>query len=193
MRRTLSTQKVVDCAASIADEHGIQSVTLTRVAQSLGVRQPALYRHVRSHEALIRALGLRGMTLLASCIGEAAVGRAGEDAVRAIGWAWLKMAHDHPGLYAATSQCSQSPKEADEALSGTHVVEILAQSLTAYRMKEAERKLAARSIQSAFHGFAQLESQDKDISAPEIQDAFEIHLEILCCGINKVSLSDSGQ
>ena len=45
-RRTLDTGQVVDCAAELADADGLDAVTLTRVAERLGVRQPALYRHV---------------------------------------------------------------------------------------------------------------------------------------------------
>ena len=75
-RRTLDTDQVVDSAAALADSEGLDAVTLTRVAVLLGVRQPALYRHIDSYDALIRALGLRGREILASRLGEAAVGLA---------------------------------------------------------------------------------------------------------------------
>ncbi|MDG1464878.1 MAG: TetR family transcriptional regulator, partial [Acidimicrobiales bacterium] len=103
-RRTLDTDQVVDSAAALADSEGLDAVTLTRVALLLGVRQPALYRHIDSYDALIRALGLRGREILASRLGEAAVGLAGDDAVRAMGRAWRAMVGDHPGLYAATDR-----------------------------------------------------------------------------------------
>ena len=35
---------VAASAAALADDEGLDSVTLTRVAKALGVRQPALYR-----------------------------------------------------------------------------------------------------------------------------------------------------
>ena len=83
-RRTLDTDQVVDCAAELADAEGLDAVTLTRVAERLGVRQPALYRHVDNYDALIRALGLRGREILANRLGEAAVGLAGDDAVQVL-------------------------------------------------------------------------------------------------------------
>ncbi len=64
-RRTLDTDQVVSAAAALADEEGLDAVTLTRVANQLGVRQPALYRHVDSYDALVRLLGLRGREILA--------------------------------------------------------------------------------------------------------------------------------
>ena len=77
-RRTLDTDQVVSSAAALADTEGLDVVTLTRVAERLGVRQPALYRHVDSYDGLIRALGLRGREILAERLSEAAVGLAGE-------------------------------------------------------------------------------------------------------------------
>ncbi|MCP4852364.1 MAG: TetR family transcriptional regulator, partial [Actinomycetia bacterium] len=53
-RRTLDTDQVVDSAAALADSEGLDAVTLTRVALLLGVRQPALYRHIDSYDALVR-------------------------------------------------------------------------------------------------------------------------------------------
>ena len=43
-----------------------------RVADALGVQQPALYRHIDGYDDLIRSLGLRGRELLAERLGEAA-------------------------------------------------------------------------------------------------------------------------
>ena len=80
-RRTLDTDQVVSSAAALADTEGLDAVTLTRVAERLGVRQPALYRHVDSYDGLIRALGLRGRETLAERLSDAAVGLAGDDAV----------------------------------------------------------------------------------------------------------------
>ncbi len=82
-RRTLDTQQVVESAAALADAEGLDAVTLTRVAEHLGVRQPALYRHVDSFDALIRALGLRGRGILADRLGAAAASMRQPTAIRA--------------------------------------------------------------------------------------------------------------
>ena len=62
--------RVIDAAAALANEEGLDAVTLTRVAETLGVRQPALYRHVDSYDDLIRSLGLRGREHLASALAD---------------------------------------------------------------------------------------------------------------------------
>ena len=185
-RGTLDTQQVVESAAALADAEGLDAVTLTRVAEHLGVRQPALYRHVDNFDALIRALGLRGRGILADRLGAAAVGMAGDDAVRAMGAAWRSMVADHPGLYAATDRypCATDP-ELEEAVE--RVVEVLGQALTAYGLSDVDRVHAARSMRSVFHGFAHLESGDGHPYARDLDDSFNHLVDLLCAGIRQMA------
>ena len=185
-RGTLDTQQVVESAAALADAEGLDAVTLTRVAEHLGVRQPALYRHVDNFDALIRALGLRGRGILADRLGAAAVGMAGDDAVRAMGAAWRSMVADHPGLYAATDRypCATDP-ELEEAVE--RVVEVLGQALTAYGLSDVDRVHAARSMRSVFHGFAHLESGDGHPYALDLADSFNHLVDLLCAGIRQMA------
>ena len=185
-RGTLDTQQVVESAAALADAEGLDAVTLTRVAEHLGVRQPALYRHVDNFDALIRALGLRGRGILADRLGAAAVGMAGDDAVRAMGAAWRSMVADHPGLYAATDRypCATDP-ELEEAVE--RVVEVLGQALTAYGLSDVDRVHAARSMRSVFNGFAHLESGDGHPYALALDDSFNHLVDLLCAGIRQMA------
>ncbi|MBJ32338.1 MAG: TetR family transcriptional regulator [Acidimicrobiaceae bacterium] len=186
-RRTLDTEQVVDAAATLADAEGLDAVTLTRVAERLGVRQPALYRHVDSYDALIRALGLRGREILATQLGEAAVGLAGDDAVRAMGRAWRSMVRDHPGLYAATDRY---PCAGDAELEAAveRVVQVLGQALTAYGLADDDRVHAARSMRSALHGFAHLESGDGHPHPVDLDDSFDRLVDLLCAGIHQMAV-----
>ncbi|MGI9644505.1 MAG: TetR family transcriptional regulator [Ilumatobacteraceae bacterium] len=67
-RQPVDENRVIDAAAELADREGLDALTLTRVAKELGVRQPALYRHVESYNDLLRSLSLRGRELLAEAI-----------------------------------------------------------------------------------------------------------------------------
>ncbi|MBR13236.1 MAG: TetR family transcriptional regulator [Acidimicrobiaceae bacterium] len=186
-RRTLDTEQVVDAAATLADAEGLDAVTLTRVAERLGVRQPALYRHVDSYDALIRALGLRGREILAIRLGEAAVGLAGDDAVRAMGRAWRSMVRDHPGLYAATDRY---PCAGDAELEAAveRVVQVLGQALAGYGLADDDRVHAARSMRSALHGFAHLESGDGHPHPVDLDDSFDRLVDLLCAGIHQMAV-----
>ncbi len=182
-RQTLSTDQVVECAADLVDSEGFEALTLTRVAAELGVRQPALYRHVDGYDALVRALGLRGREIIAGRLAEAAVGKAGDDAVRAMGNAWRGVVRDHPGQYAATDRY---PCAGDQELEAAveRVVHVLAQALVAYDLDADDQVHVARSLRSAFHGFAHLESGDGHPHPLDLDETFDHLLDLVCAGIH---------
>jgi AcrR family transcriptional regulator len=58
-RRNLSRDRVVERALELADEEGIDAITMRRVGSLLGVEGMALYTHVRGKEELLSAIGTR--------------------------------------------------------------------------------------------------------------------------------------
>ncbi len=181
-REALTTDIVVATATRIANDEGLDAITLTRVAKELNASQPALYRHVDSYDDLIRLLGLRGREELHLRLTESAVGLSGVDAVRAMGMAWRQAVKDAPGLYAATDRypCAGDP-ELEAAVD--RIVNSLGQALVAFDLTEDSRVHAARSLRSAFHGFSHLESGDGHPLEQDLDDSFEHMIELLCVGI----------
>ena len=185
-RRSLDSETVISAAARIADEEGLDKLTLTRVADALGVRQPALYRHVGGYDDLIRSLSLLGREILAQRLSDSAVGLAGDDAVAAVGHAWRAMVQDHPGIYAATDRY---PCAGDPELEGAveQVLAVVGQALRAYDLSEEDRVHAARTLRSAFHGFSHLESGDGHPLPHDPEDTFIHIVELLCAGIERLA------
>lgn len=189
-RETLTAERVVAVAADMADRDGLDAVTLTRVAEELGVQQPALYRHVGGADDLVRRLGLLGRTILADRLTEAAIGRSGPDAIKAVGAAWREMARAHPGLYAATDRC---PCVGDPELeqAALRVVNVLQQSLVSFDLDPDQRVHAARSLRSAFHGFAHLELGDGHPNPVDVDESFDHLVGLLTNGIDLLSRTGS--
>jgi AcrR family transcriptional regulator len=52
-RATLTRQRVLESAVELADQHGIESVSMRRLGQELGVEAMSLYTHVRSKDDLL--------------------------------------------------------------------------------------------------------------------------------------------
>ena len=185
-RRALDRDRVISAAAEICDAEGLDKLTLTGVANALGVRQPALYRHVRGYDDLLRSLSLLGRVILAQRLTDAAVGLSGDDAVAAVGHAWRRMVRDHPGIYAATDRypCAGDP-ELEAAVE--RVLAVLGQALRDYDLSETDRVHAARTLRSAFHGFSHLESGDGHPLPHDPEDTFGHLVELLCAGIHRLS------
>ena len=191
-RRTLDSARVVECAAALADREGFDAVTLTRVAEELGVRQPALYRYVDGIDALTKMLALRGREILAEALAEAAIGVSGADAVVAIGRAWREGVRTHPGLYAATDRYPCAG-DADLEQAVERIVAIIARSLGSFSIDDVQRVHVARGMRSSFHGFAHLESGDGHPHEYDLDDSFDHLLELLIAGIRRLERGPFGE
>ena len=185
-RLPLDSARVIAMAAEIADTEGLDRLTLTRVADELGVRQPALYRHIGGYDDLLRSLSLRGREILAQRLADAAVGLSGDDSVAAVGHAWRKMVRDHPGIYAATDRYPCAG-DAELETAVEWVLAVLGQTLRGYDLSDEDRVHAARALRSAFHGFSHLESGDGHPLPHDPEDTFEHLVQLLCAGIHRLS------
>jgi AcrR family transcriptional regulator len=156
-RHGLDRAAVVAAAAAVADEAGLEQVTLARVAERLGVRSPSLYHHVAGLPGLRRELALGGLRALEAQLARAAVGKSRDDAVLALADAFRAFAHAHPGLYAATLR---SPDSADDELTraGQDVVDVVLAALAAYGLSGDDALHATRALRAIVHGFVSLEA-----------------------------------
>jgi|KBSSwiStaDraftv2_1062776.scaffolds.fasta_scaffold903340_2 AcrR family transcriptional regulator len=156
-RAGLNTAAVVAAAAEIADAEGLDRLTLARVAATAGVRTPSLYNHVESLDDVRRRVALLALRDLADALRDAAVGRAGDDALAAMADAYRAYARRHPGRYAATQR---APAEGDEEMrtAAAGAVDVVLAILRGYGLEGDDAIHAARAVRSALHGFVTLET-----------------------------------
>ena len=158
-RAGLNTDRVVDAAAGLADEVGFDRLTLAGLAARLGVRQPSLYKHVASLDALHRLISMRGKAELADALGQAAVGRARDDALVAMAHAWRAWARDHPGRYQAAER-GAAPGDADHERVSRRTIEVIVAVMDGYGLAGDDAIDAIRAYRAALHGFVALEAND---------------------------------
>src|SRR4051812_37878324 len=153
----LDRQRVIDEAAQLADAEGAAAVTLAALAARLGVRSQSLYAHVEGLDGLRRDLAVLGQLSLADRLGPAVMGRAGEDALRALCEAYASFATERPGLYA----CSQRAPGDDPALARTSAAatEPWRAVFGSYGLSKSEIVHFHRSLWAALHGFVTLREQ----------------------------------
>jgi AcrR family transcriptional regulator len=185
-RRAVTPDLIVEAGAAIADRDGIDALSLTRVADALGVTQPALYNHVDGADDLLRRLALLARRMLAQRLRDAAVGRACDDAVAAVAHAWRSFVQDHPGLYAATDR---------HPLSGFHdledavadIVVVLERVVAGYGVAPEDAEYGAWSVRSALHGFAVLEAEHGHPALLDLDEAFTRLVRLLCAGLREIA------
>lgn len=148
----LTLSKVIETAANIADASGIQEVTLSVLAKRLGVRSPSLYNHVSSLHDVRKNLGISGMEKLYVTLQKAVEGKVKDEAIYALGKAYVSFVRTHPGLYEATFL-----QDEEVGRAGEKIVQLCLSLLKQYDLQEEEALHATRGLRSICHGFASLE------------------------------------
>ncbi|MFI9116992.1 TetR/AcrR family transcriptional regulator [Streptomyces venezuelae] len=158
-RAGLTAERVTIAGAELADEVGLDQVTMSQVARRLGVKDASLYTHVRGLEDLRGRIALLAADEKTIRIAEATSGRAGKDALVAFANAWREYAHAHPGRYMATQTAIRiDPELAATAAGPRRAVDLTYGVLRGYELTEPDLTDAVRLLRSTFHGFVSLEA-----------------------------------
>jgi AcrR family transcriptional regulator len=181
-RAGLDSQAVVAAAAELADEDGLEAVTLARLADRLGVRSPSLYAHVDGLGDLRSRLAARAARNLSQALAVAAAGKSRHHALRAVAQTYRSFARDHPGTYAAMQRAPDD--EAGElAAAGRELVGVIVAVLQGYDIAGEEAVHAVRVMRSSLHGFVSLEREQGFRIPLAVQESFERLIEVLDRGL----------
>jgi AcrR family transcriptional regulator len=159
-RAGLLPATVTEAAADLADEISPLQLSMSLVAERLGVKAPSLYKHVDGLADLSHRIATLGALELGDAIRDAAQGRAGVDALTAAAQAVRSYAKEHPGRYAATQ--GAAPKGPDDplAIALERTLRTFAAVLRDYHLDPEREIHAIRMIRSMLHGFAALEASN---------------------------------
>lgn len=169
-------------AAELANRHGLDHVTLAMLAQKLGIRSPSIYNHVNGLNDLRNKLAIYGLKQLNEVMLRAAAGRAKEDAIYAIGEAYVAFARTQPGLYEASLR---APEPGDEVYqcAASEIVDLIVRVMNSFGLEEEEALHAVRGFRSLLHGFASLEQKGGFGLPLDLDDTLRFILTTFLAGI----------
>lgn len=184
MKAGLDKTTIIKVAANIADEKGIANVTLKVLAEELGVKSPSLYKHFNGGlDELNKELMLYGWRSLESKITKSAIGKAKDDAVMAICYAYRNFASEHKGLFEAMQWYNMYQSE--EHLQATQgMVSVFFQVLDAYDLNEEQKVHIVRMFRGFLQGFSSIESHDGYGNPMSLNDSFDFALKTIINGIH---------
>jgi len=185
-RPGLTTSRVLEEAAKLADAKGFDQFSLAELAERFHIKPPSLYNHIESFEALKRGLAMMALRELAEALGKAAIGRAKDDAVRSLATAYREFVKKHPGLYQATERAvGDSDPELNRA--SDEVVNVCLAVLRGYGLDRRAALHALRGLRSAVHGFATLEMVGGFGIPLNIDESFAWLIECFVAGLDAAS------
>jgi AcrR family transcriptional regulator len=189
-RAGLTPQVVTRAASSLVDREGPDALTITRVADDLGVRPPSLYNHIDGRDGLERLVALDGIDRLADACRAAVMGRSLGTAVRALAHAYRAFATAHPGVYLLLQRVR--PEDTEYGARAARLLEPVLAMLSGYGLGGPDRVHAARTVRSALHGFVTLEQQSGFGLDVDVDDSFEWLLDALERGVTSPTPDHTG-
>jgi AcrR family transcriptional regulator len=187
-RSGLRPEVVLAEAAKLADANGFEQLSLAELADRFHVKPPSLYNHIESLEALKRGLAMMALRELAASLGQAAIGRSKDDAVRSLAAAYREFVKQHPGLYQAT-QRAVGAADPEMNRAGDEVVNVCLAVLRGYGLDRRAALHALRGLRSAVHGFATLEAVGGFGIPLSIDESFTWLMECFVSGLNAAGQS----
>ncbi|MFF9804669.1 TetR/AcrR family transcriptional regulator [Streptomyces coeruleorubidus] len=178
-RAGLTPDRLVAAAADLADEAGLDHVTLSALARRFGVKDASLYTHVRNLKDLRTRMALLAGGEMIDRIAAAVEGREpGRDTLGAFAGAYRAYALEHPGRYAATQIPIDQGLVADSPAM-RRTADVTYGMLRAYGLEEPDLTDAVRLLRSTFHGYCALESTGAFGAPRDVQASWDRAIDAL--------------
>lgn len=188
-RAGLDAATVTAAAAALADEIGLAQLSMSTVAERLGVKAPSLYKHVDGLPDLHRRIAILAATELGDDLRDAMQGRAGRDALAAAAQTVRTYVTRHPGRYAATLGVRPTDPDDPLAVALDRTLASFAAVLRGYDLKAADEIHALRMLRSIVHGFATLEAADGFQLGTDVDASFQWMVEFVDRGLRAPTAS----
>jgi AcrR family transcriptional regulator len=190
-RAGLTPPAVTEAGAALVDEIGFENLSMGLLAERLGVKTPALYKHVTSQADLAHRIGVLAMTELADAIRDATQGRAGSDALATGAQAMRTYVREHPGRYAAGNAARPTGPD-DPLIPGIErVLASWAAMLHGYRLDSNQEIHAMRMLRSVLHGFSTLEAAGGFQIDASVDDSFTWMITFIDHGLHAITTSST--
>jgi AcrR family transcriptional regulator len=186
-RAGLTPALVTEAGAELVDEIGLDELSMSVLAERLGVKTPSLYKHVASQGDLAHRIGVLAMVEFGDALGQAIEGRAGTDALTEGARAMRAYVLAHPGRYAAGN--SARPTGPDDPLwpATQRVMATWAAMMRSYHLDAAQEIHAMRMLRSVLHGFAILESTGGFQVEEPVDSSFDWTITFLDQGLKAIA------
>ena len=187
----LNTGEVVAAGAALADEFGLSGLTMALLADRLGVKPPALYKHVESLADLQHRIATLAMTEFGDAAREALQGRSGSAALGALFTTMRDYVQRHPGRYTATVGVPFDGEDDPLYAAALRVINSLRAVLSGYAIPDADLDHAIRALRCTIHGFAMLEAANAFQWSNDPEESFAWLIRFVDAGLHAIAREPS--
>lgn len=181
----LTHEKVIEEAANLANKKGLSYVTISSLAEFLGVKKPSLYNHIKSQEDIYEGIMIYGWKNGVQPIAENLHENNPQKALKKYARAFYKYALDNPGIFEAMLWYNKykSPEliEASEKIYDFFFAQTDKMNID----RESANHLL-RTFRAFLEGFLLLVIHNSFGNPISIEESFELSLDVLISGMKKI-------
>ena len=171
-KRRLNKDIIIREAAAICDEFGLEKLSISALADRLGVRPPSLYNHIKSLDHVYSQMAVMGIRLWTESIRHAVDSSPRKKKLRALAHASREFAREQPTLYyCATRRFASSGNEFMDA--AKPMLDITAEVYSDITLDPRKREIAEYLLRCLIAGFIGLEANNGLQPAEDLDSLYD--------------------
>lgn len=185
-RAGLDKDIIIERTAKLANELGIENITLKLIADEFGIQSPSLYNHIKSLDDLKKRLMLYGWKELERKLLMAVVGVSGYDALRVMCYAFYEYATTNPGVFNAMLWYNKFQDEETQDAT-KQLFAVLFKIMGTLNIPDETINHLIRTFRGFLEGYALLVNNGAFGNPISIRESFDLSVEVLITGIKNVN------
>jgi AcrR family transcriptional regulator len=186
---SLSRADVIDAAIECVDQEGAAALGISKVAHRLGIKPPAIYRHLDNGAHLQRTTAIElWHRYLSDCRQRLAEQDITPTLLKQLGFFTREFAKTYPGRYQVMMQVQLLPSDAEAALVIQGSLDFLRQALRAYDWPDTQLIDVMRMLNAAIFGFISLEQAGLMTLERSTDQSYSTMLDTLLIAVESISV-----
>jgi AcrR family transcriptional regulator len=184
---SLTPQDVIKAAINCLDQEGASALGVNRVARALGIKPPAIYKHLDGNAGLTRAVALAiWRNYLLDCQNQTAEITTPQALLRVGAQAIRNFARRYPARYTVMMQYQLRPTDPEEAEIIYGSLDLFKKSLQLYKLSDDALIDVMRMVNAAIYGFILREQSELMTLTRSTDHSYEVMLDALIVAIEDI-------
>lgn len=180
---SITKETILKAASVLADQEGLDHITLKAIAEKLQIRTPSLYNHIKSLDELLREVAHTGMKQMNERMTSAAIGTSGDIAIQSVSMEYFDYIIEHPGIYEVIQWANWHRNGETEALMKDYA-SLLHKLLLSCSLNESNLDEATVLLMSLLHGYSTMQVGNALLHPEEERARFMSCIATMLCGIH---------
>lgn len=184
-KNTINDKMIIETAADISNEIGLDNLTLKIIAEKLNIKSPSLYNHISNLDDIKEKLMIYGWEQVEELMVESAVGSTGYEALKNMCYAFYDYTTNNKGIFNAMLWYNKYENQ-DKMKATTRLFTIIFKVMKALKLNDDYINHMIRTLRSFLEGFSLLVNNNAFGNPISIKESFDVSLKIIMNGIKSL-------